>query len=40
MSFAKRICRSCMATTEQIQENFVESDFELRAPEKHAMYLE
>ena len=39
MSFAKRICRSCMATTEQIQESFVESDFELRAPEKHAMYL-
>ena len=28
-----------MAATEQIQENFVESDFELRAPEKHAMYL-
>ena len=27
MSFSHRICRSCMATTEQIQTNFLESDF-------------
>lgn len=30
MSFARRICRSCMATTEQIQTDFLESEFELR----------
>ena len=29
MSFAYRICRSCMATTEQIQSDFHESNFEL-----------
>ena len=34
-SFAHRICRSCMATTEKAQNNFVESQFELRTPEKH-----
>ena len=27
MSFAYRICRSCMATTAAIQTNFVESSF-------------
>ena len=39
MSFAYRICRSCMATTEQIQFSFVESDFELRTPAKHKDHL-
>ena len=28
MLFAKRICRSCMATTDEIQENFHERDFD------------
>lgn len=35
MSFSHRICRSCMATTEKIQSNFLESDFELRTAETH-----
>ncbi len=39
MSFARHICRSCMATTEQIQTDFLESDYELRTPEKHATQL-
>ncbi len=39
MSFARRICRSCMATTEQIQEDFKESDYELRTPVKHSAQL-
>ena len=36
MSFAYRICRSCMATAEQTQTIFTESGFELRNPQKHA----
>lgn len=40
MSFSYRICRSCMATTEKIQSNFLESDFELRTPEKHQYQLQ
>ena len=39
MSFAYRICRSCMATTEQIQSKFLESNYELRTPEKHQHHL-
>lgn len=39
MSFAHRICRSCMATTEQIQSNFLESDFELRTAAAHRSQL-
>lgn len=35
MSFAFRICRSCMATTEEAQRYFEESYFELRTAEKH-----
>ena len=35
MSFALRLCRTCMATTEQIQSKFLESDFVLRTPENH-----
>ena len=43
MSFAHRICRSCMTTTEKAQTNFVEANFELRTPETHVKqctYLE
>ena len=40
MSFAYRTCRSCMATTEQIQSCFQESDFELRKPDEHQRQLE
>lgn len=40
MSFAYRICRSCMATTEQIPSSFLESDFELRSPEIHQQHVE
>lgn len=36
MSFAYRICRTCMATTEQTQTIFTESELELRNPQKHA----
>ena len=39
MSFAHRICRSCMATTDQIQSNYLESNFELRTVEKHQSQL-
>jgi hypothetical protein len=35
MSFANRICRSCMATTDQVQTNFIESAFDLRTPKDH-----
>ncbi len=35
MSFARRICRSCMATTEQIQRDFCELNFVLRTPREH-----
>ena len=35
MSFAHRICRSCMTTTEKAQKYFLESNFELRTPEMH-----
>ena len=40
MSFAHRICRSCMATTAAIQTNFVESSFELRTPSSHRQHLQ
>ena len=39
MSFAYHICRSCLATTEQIQSNFLESDFELQNAEEHQRQL-
>ena len=35
MSFALRICRSCMATTDQIQTGFTENCFVVRTPEMH-----
>lgn len=35
MSFSHRTCRSCTATSEQIQSNFIESNFELRTAAKH-----
>ena len=35
MSFAYRICRSCMTTTEKAQTNFKECYFEVRTPEDH-----
>ena len=40
MSFARRICRSCMATTEMIQEHFQESEFDLRTPQLHRIQLD
>lgn len=39
MSFAHRICHSCMATTEQIQCNFREADFELQTAQGHQSQL-
>ena len=39
MSFSHRICRSCMATTEQIQTNFVESDCILRTAMAHRQHV-
>ena len=36
MSFARRICRSCMTTTADAQHNFVESQFKLRTMEQHS----
>lgn len=35
MSFALRICRSCMITTDDAQDTFCESECELRTPELH-----
>ena len=35
MSFAYRLCRSCMATRDDIQSLFTESFFDLRIPEQH-----
>lgn len=35
MSFALRVCRTCMATSEQIQQCFSESDCVLRTPESY-----
>lgn len=35
MSFAHRICRSCMITTDEAQTCFTESDCTLRMPEDH-----
>ena len=35
MSFAYRICRSCMTTTEKAKTNFKECYFEVRTPEDH-----
>ena len=40
MSFSRRICRSCMATTEQIQVHFLESEFELRTRLGHQHQLQ
>lgn len=40
MSFSHRICRSCLATTEQIQSCFLESDFELRTRGLHQHHLQ
>ena len=40
MSFAHRICRSCIATTAAIQTTFVESSFELRTPSSHRLHLQ
>ena len=37
-SFALRICRGCMATTESIQTTFVESGFKLRTCESHKLH--
>ena len=37
MSWALRICRTCMATKDTIRSNFVEENFELRTPAKHAV---
>ena len=37
MSWALRICRTCMATKDTIRLNFVEESFELRTPAKHAV---
>ena len=38
MSFARRICRTCMATTEQIHVDFKEEKYELRTPDKHKQH--
>lgn len=35
MSFAYRMCRTCMSTTENAQNHFMESKFELRTIERH-----
>lgn len=35
MSFALRICRSCMITTDDAQDTFCESECELHIPELH-----
>ncbi len=35
MSFAYRICHTCMATTAQIQTSFLESQFNLRTATEH-----
>ena len=35
MSFALRVCRSCMTTTQQMQNVFVESSCTLRTPETY-----
>lgn len=40
MSFARRICRSCMAITERIQSHFLETDFELRTPQNHQIQFQ
>ena len=40
MSFAHRICRSCMATYEQMQFSVFESDFQLRTPEEHEVQVQ
>ena len=37
VSFAHRICRSCMATRDGTQSLFDEGQFELRSPEQHEM---
>lgn len=36
---ARRKCRHCMATFEQIQEHFLEEEFELRSQEEHEKHL-
>ena len=35
MSFAYRICRSCMITKDEVQSRFTESDCVLRMPKEH-----
>ena len=37
VSFAHRICRSCMATRDDTPSQFDESQFELRSPQQHEM---
>ena len=39
MSFAKRICQTCMTTTEKAQIYFHEDAFDLRTPSQHIDYL-
>lgn len=40
MSFARRICKSCMATRNDIQSLFNEHDFELRTRESHEKHYQ
>lgn len=40
MSFAYRICRSCMSTTEEARSKFVESKFKMRTAEEHSKHCE
>ena len=35
MSFAKRICRTCMTTSDNAKHHFTETEFQLRHPESH-----
>jgi len=37
---ARRKCRHCMATFEQMQDHFIEEDFELRSKETHTLQLQ
>ena len=37
-SFALRICRGCIATTESMQTTFIESGFQLRTPTSHELH--
>ena len=40
VSFARRICRTCMATKEDCQTKFDESEFILRTPESHEQHCQ